>query len=378
MLPARPPAQAQGADLRNRFHAGAFRKPDLQFLDALSHYAYLALLSAEEQRQVAAERELADARIESLREEIAAKHEIIGRSVPVVACYELACRAARGDVPVLICGETGTGKEVFARLIHARSPRAGGPFVAVNLAGLPATLVESELFGHEKGAFTGAERKRIGRFELASGGTLFLDEVLDTPLEVQAKLLRVLEQRTFERLGSNEPVRADVRVICACNRSPEAAVADGRFREDLFYRVNGIRIDVPPLRERPDDAAVLARHFLQECGPGKAFEEEALACLANHPWPGNVRQLRNLVEALNVLVDGPLVRVGDLPPWVRQREALPRRPGTFEPLAAVVERAEEAHFRRAMELAEGNSEKAIRLLGVSRAKFFERKKRYRL
>jgi DNA-binding NtrC family response regulator len=311
-----------------------------------------------------------------LRREMAGRSDIIGMSAPLVHLYGQIRKAARKDVPVLLVGETGTGKEVFARALHACSPRAQGPFVAVNVKALPHTLIEAELFGHEKGAFTGADRRRLGRFELARGGTLFLDEVLDIPLDVQPKLLRALEQQTFERLGGTNLVRADARLVCACNRSPEEAVAGHQFREDLYFRLNTVELTLPPLRERREDIIPLTTHFLQRCQSEKTFEEDALQHLVTYRWPGNVRELKNCIEALDALVDGPIIRREDLPARFLQT---PRAGGVeFEPLGSAVARLERSHIVRALELAGGNSERAIALLKISRAKFFERKKEYGL
>jgi transcriptional regulator with GAF, ATPase, and Fis domain len=360
----------------NRLSTGAFTRFDLEFLTALAHYCSLALGHAEMRRAAAAEHDLAEARLDVLRRELAGHSDIIGVSAPLVHLYGQLKKAARKDVSVLLVGETGTGKEVFARALHACSPRARGPFVAVNVKALPHTLIEAELFGHEKGAFTGADRRRLGRFELARGGTLFLDEVLDIPIDVQPKLLRALEQQTFERLGGNDLVRADVRLVCACNRSPEDAVAAHHFREDLYFRLNTVELALPPLRERREDIVPLTMHFLQRCQSEKAFDEDALQYLVNYRWPGNVRELKNCVEALDALVDGTLIRREDLPARFLQTPHAGR--AEFEPLASAVARLERLHIVRAMELAGGNSERAIALLRISRAKFFERKKEYGL
>jgi two-component system NtrC family response regulator len=249
--------------------------------------------------------------------------------------------------------------------------------VAVHLSALPHALVESELFGHEKGAFTGADARRIGRFELARGGTLFLDEIQDIPAEVQPKLLRVLEQRTFERLGGNETLRTDVRIVCACNRDPNMAVADGTLRADLFYRLSGVTIAVPPLRDRPQDIEPLLRHFLHLCGSEKTLDDAAMVRLKRYAWPGNVRELKHCVEALDVLVEGPVIRMEDLPERMRGLTG-PEAVGGFEPIAVAVERLERDLYRRAYELADGNNEEAMRLLGVARATYFKRKKLFGL
>lgn len=360
----------------NRVHTNAFSRPDLEFLSALAHYARLAIQNAADRRTIAAEKDLAEARLEALRNEVATQSDIVGVSPEIIQCYGQVKKLARKEISILIVGETGTGKEVFARAIHSSSPRASGPFIAVNVRGLPATLVESELFGHEKGAFTGADKRRMGRFELAQGGTLFLDEVLDIPMDVQPKLLRVLEQREFERLGGNNVVRADVRIVCACNKDPVQAVAQGLFREDLFYRLNGIILPLPPLRERGADIIPLIHHFLRQCGSDKVFDEDALASLSAYPWLGNIRELKHCVEALDALVEGKRIRKSDLPPRMQQSSSRIDAFSGFESLSSLVARIEKEHILEAIEISRGNNERAIQLLKISRAKFFERKKEY--
>jgi diguanylate cyclase (GGDEF)-like protein len=236
----------------------------------------------------------------------------IFRSANMVRVVDAARRAARSDASVLVTGETGTGKEVIAQLLHRRSLRADKPFVSVNCAAFPETLLESELFGYERGAFTGAERRREGRFEVADRGTLFLDEVGEMSEGAQVKLLRVLQERQFTRLGGNRPVLVDVRIVAATNRDLEAAVREGRFREDLYYRLNVIRLEVPPLRERREEIPPLVEHFLTEFrrrngrGPD-GFTPAAMDVLYRHPWPGNVRELKNVIERCAVLCEAPLV-----------------------------------------------------------------------
>jgi len=361
----------------NRQAAGAFTRLDLEFLNALAHYALLAIEASEERQRLVAEKEVEAARWRSLRDDVSPEPRIVGASEAIQAAWTMARKAAQSDLAVMLVGETGVGKELFARFVHASSPRARGPFIPVHAAALPETLVESELFGHERGSFTGAVGRRIGRFEQANGGTLFLDEVLDIPLNVQAKLLRVLEERKFQRLGGNEDVEADVRVISACNRDPEQEVRAGRLREDLYWRLNSVVLDIPPLRERREDIVPLAQHFLGKCGSQKRLDEAALAALENYHWPGNVRELLHCVEWLVAFTEGPLICREDLPPRLRGGGAA-GAPGAFEPLPELIARIEREHFAKALRLADGNNEKAIRLLGVSRAKFFQRKKDYGL
>ena len=258
--------------------------------------------------------------VTELRAEQAARQaseQIIGNSPALRSALDLATRVAPTRSTVLITGETGTGKELIAGLIHKASPRAEGPLVKVNCAALPETLLESELFGHERGAFTGADRQRIGRFEEANGGTLFLDEVGDTSRATQAKLLRVLQEQRFHRLGGSKLLRTDARIISATNHDLGARIAEGEFREDLYFRLNVIRIHLPPLRERREDLVDLAHHFLRELSAEmrhsiRGFTEAALAKIRNHDWPGNVRELHNTLERAVLMAEGPRIDAEDL------------------------------------------------------------------
>ena len=242
---------------------------------------------------------------------------IVGDSPALRAAMDLARRVAPTRSTVLITGETGTGKELIAGLIHGASPRAAAPFVKVNCAPLPETLLESELFGHERGACTGAERERVGRFEQASGGTLLLDEVGDMSPATQAKLLRVLQDQEFQRLGGTRTLRTDARIVAATNQDLEEKLRDGRFRDDLFFRLNVIRIELPPLRERPEDLIALAHHFLRRFAdrlgrPQRGFSEPALERIRAHPWRGNVRELQNAIERAVLMAEGPRIACRDL------------------------------------------------------------------
>jgi two-component system nitrogen regulation response regulator GlnG len=237
---------------------------------------------------------------------------IVGGCPAMREVYKAIGRVAAQDVPVLITGESGTGKELVARAIYQYGPRAKAPFRALNCAAIPENLLESELFGHEKGAFTGADRKRIGKFEQCSGGTIFLDEVGDMPQSLQAKMLRVLQEQAFERLGGNETVTTDVRIISATHRDLKAHAAVGRFREDLYYRLAVIAIHLPPLRDRGDDLAVLVRHFVRRLGRDlgrdvREVSEEALAALRAYPWPGNLRELQNVLKQALLRATGPVL-----------------------------------------------------------------------
>ncbi len=240
--------------------------------------------------------------------------EIVGRSEALRRVLRQVETVAPTDSTVLIHGETGSGKELVARAIHERSARAGRTFVKLNCAAIPSGLLESELFGHQKGAYTGAISDRVGRFELASGGTVFLDEIGEVPLELQPKLLRILQEREFERLGSSKTLRTDARLIAATNRDLEAMVEAGTFRADLFYRLNVFPIHVPPLRERPEDVPLLVRHFVQQLGRKtrktvETIPSETMAALQRYDWPGNIRELQNLLERALILSTGPVLHV---------------------------------------------------------------------
>ena len=266
------------------------------------------------------------ARQESAGDEAEASPEILGQAPAMQEVFRAIGRLAQSHATVLITGESGTGKELVARALHRHSPRAGRPFVAINTAAIPRELLESELFGHERGAFTGAQAQRRGRFEQAEGGTLFLDEIGDMPPELQTRLLRVLSDGHFYRVGGHQPMKASVRVIAATNHDLEARVREGRFREDLFHRLNVIRLRLPPLRERREDIASLARHFLarsaRELGvEAKRLSEAALKQLAAQEFPGNVRQLENLCHWLTVMAPSLTIEAGDLPAELRAMAA---------------------------------------------------------
>jgi len=261
--------------------------------------------------------------VDTLRAEVREKYEegLVGGTSAMQEIYKTIGRVAESDATVLIHGESGTGKELVARAIHYHSKRAGRPFVAVNSAAIPSELLESELFGHEKGAFTGAVARKMGKFEAAAGGTLFLDEIGDMSLSLQGKLLRVLQEREFERVGGTEPIRTDVRVIAATHHTLEKMVRENRFREDLFYRLNVIQINIPPLRKRKDDIIPLAEHFLRKYQDGrgaakKVFTPETLKALRAYDWPGNVRELENAVQRAVTLAQGDKIFPDALPPQI--------------------------------------------------------------
>ncbi|HEX5132800.1 MAG TPA: sigma-54 dependent transcriptional regulator [Candidatus Krumholzibacteria bacterium] len=298
--------------------------------------------------------------------------EIIGSSPGIADVRRLVESLARSDASVMIRGESGSGKEVVARALHRASTRAGGPFIAVNCAAIPDTLLESELFGFEKGAFTGAVRSKVGHFRLADGGTLFLDEIGDLPAPLQAKLLRVLETRSFTPLGGVKETRVDVRLLSATHSPLEARIADGSFRQDLFYRLNVFPIAVPPLRDRREDIAGLARHFLADWGraPGD-LSDDALARLAAHDWPGNVRELRNVLERAVILRPEGTIAAADI--MIAPRTVSPAAP----PVDTLnLDEAERGLIMRALSAAGGNKSEAARLLGITRRSLYGRLERY--
>jgi two-component system response regulator AtoC len=308
---------------------------------------------------------------------------LIGQSEALKRVVDMAHRAAPTDLTILIQGESGTGKEVLARAIHRLSVRKDGPFVPVNCAAIPEGLLESELFGHERGAFTGAVRARPGRFELAKEGTLFLDEIGDMPLSMQAKILRVLQEREFERVGGTRTMTADVRVIAATHRDLDAAVAQGTFRQDLFYRLQGVGIVLPPLRERVDDLPLLATHLLERAAQRltrqpAVLSPEALRCLWTYQWPGNVRELQHVLEGAMVLSDG-VIRPEHLPPAI-QRAAQARPAAETAPvLTGSLDDALEEWQRRmildALQQTQGVQARAAKILGVSERSLWYRIKK---
>ncbi|MFQ5893419.1 MAG: sigma-54-dependent transcriptional regulator [Nitrospinota bacterium] len=313
--------------------------------------------------------------------------ELIGESQAMCAVYDAVDHVASTKTTVLVTGESGTGKELVARAIHHRSPRGDGPFLSVNCGALAEGLLESELFGHQRGAFTGAMEMKKGRFEMADGGSLFLDEVGETSNAFQVNLLRVLEEQTFERVGGTAPIRVDVRIIAATNQDLKAKVDDGVFREDLFYRLNVFPIHLPPLRERSEDIGLLAGHFLarfrDELGkPIDGFSESSLRVLHAYSWPGNVRELENIVERAVVLCDGSSIETSHLPlsfidsptePSIPSPVDLIPRAGSLE---TALEHVEESLLRQAMEKAGYVQTKAARALGLSRSTLQYKLKKY--
>ncbi|MBW2267400.1 MAG: sigma-54-dependent Fis family transcriptional regulator [Deltaproteobacteria bacterium] len=302
--------------------------------------------------------------------------KLIGTGPAMRRIFETLQKVAETDLTVLVRGESGTGKELVAQALHERSQRGNRPFVAVNCAAISRELVESELFGHEKGAFTGADARRQGRFEAADGGTIFLDEIGDMPVETQAKVLRVLQERSFERVGGNQPLRVDVRVIAATHRNLEAEVEAGRFREDLYYRVKVVEVELPPLRERREDIPALALRFLEEVTERlgrdkKCIAEDAMAMLVRHSWPGNVRELQNVIEQAAVLAPRADIEVGDL----NLPDTRPTSAGTLSEVAGLpfsdakkltVESFERGYLLAALRKHEGNISRTAEAIGMVR------------
>lgn len=328
----------------------------------------------------------------------------VGQSAPIREIRHLIAQVAPRDVSVLITGESGTGKEVVARCLHEHSPRREGPFVPVNCGAIPSELLESELFGHEKGAFTGAISSRPGRFELANGGTLFLDEIGDMPLPMQVKLLRVLQERRFERVGGSKTLEVDVRIITATHKNLELMIQDGQFREDLYYRLNVFPIEMPALRDRLEDLPLLINNLSQQLdatGSGRLqFHPAAMESLRRHPWPGNVRELANLIERLSIIHPGGVIGVSELPPKFRhidepnpgryeEPEQMPeaeeggnRVPGTPAlsaegvDLKAWLESHEQRLIHQALEASGQVVSRAARLLQIRRTTLVEKMRKY--
>jgi DNA-binding NtrC family response regulator len=319
---------------------------------------------------------------------------IVGQSPAMQEVFKMVGRISNSDAAVMITGESGSGKELVARAIHQYSSRHDRPFLAINCAAIPENLLESELFGHEKGSFTGASAQRIGRFEQCDGGTLFLDEIGDMPLAIQSKLLRVLQDGTFSRVGGNQTIKTDVRIVAATNKNLEAEVADRKFREDLFYRLNVVRLHLPPLRNRKEDIRLLAEYFLkrvaaQKLKPQLQLSQDAVELLESHPWPGNVRELENTIQRAAVLATSDVLLPKDLPlgqtgtaanPVVESPAGTARSLGSLEDAARMLFEAasaqpglellpwlEQEFTRRAMESTGNNQVRAAKLLGITRA-----------
>jgi DNA-binding NtrC family response regulator len=335
------------------------------------------------------ERALQD-EVARLRDELQTRyafHNVISKNPRMHAVFELIANIAHTNTTVLVDGETGTGKEQVARAIHQASVNRQGPMVAVNCAALPENLLESELFGHEKGAFTSAVSSRKGRFEMADGGTIFLDEVGDVPASMQAKLLRVLQERRFERVGGSQAIEVDVRVIAATNRSLQRLVKQGKFREDLYYRLHVVKIDLPPLRDRPEDIPLLAQHFAEKYAhgqPPKQISPEAMEVLLAYRWPGNIRELENAIERASVTTREGVVRPENLPPEL-SAPAAPKLPFSVDLdrplpdlLTEVTGKVEQQYIRKALKKARGNVGKCAKICGLSRRSISAKIAEYKL
>lgn len=297
--------------------------------------------------------------------------ELVGRSESMREIYALIDQVAPSSASVLLTGDSGTGKELVARTLHQKSPRRDRPFVAINCSAIPETLMESELFGHEKGAFTGAASRRLGCFELADTGTLLLDEIAEMPALLQAKLLRVIEERSLRRLGSKTEIKVDVRLLAATNRDPDEAVRDGGLRQDLLYRLNVFRIHLPPLNERKDDLPLLAQHLVTQLAekhdrPARFLSPGAITALQFHAWPGNVRELRNVIERAVIICSGEQIERHHFAPYpIEQRERLRNEDTISLPVGTPIEEVERQMIMRTLQKTKNNKTRAAVLLGFS-------------
>ncbi|OGL63622.1 MAG: sigma-54-dependent Fis family transcriptional regulator [Candidatus Tectomicrobia bacterium RIFCSPLOWO2_12_FULL_69_37] len=319
-------------------------------------------------------------------------HGILGRSSTIRKVFDLISKVGATTSTILITGESGTGKELVCRAIHRTSRRAAGPLIPVNCGAIPEELLESELFGHEKGAFTGATTSREGRFQMADGGTIFLDEVSEMSPKLQVKLLRVLQESEFERVGGNKTIRVDSRIVAATNRDLEKNVAEGKFREDLYYRLNVIPVHLPPLRERKEDVPLLVHSFIRrfqekDLTPLRTVHADAMTALAAYPWPGNVRELENLVERMAILGERPELRLEDLPERFRSSAAAGAGekdlssldiPEEGIDLREFMDRIENQLIERALEMSGGVKNRAAQLLGLNRTTLVEKLKKKNL
>lgn len=339
-------------------------RSDLEFVSAIGRMAGMSLANLRIYRRLQNENE-------KLRSLVGGGEELIGTSDSMKTALQLVEKVAPSDTSILVTGENGTGKELIARAIHKHSPRNEQPFVAVNCAAIPPQLVESELFGHEKGAFTGAYQTSEGKFDLANAGTLFLDEIGEMPLDMQVKILRALQERRFYRVGGQKEVSVDIRVISATNRELKQSIEDGAFREDLYFRLAVVTIEVPPLRERGDDALEIAAHFLDNGDSPIKLTKAAEECLMGYHWPGNVRELRNALEQGVILGDGKKITPSDLPPHIRKK-GRGKMVFRLKPIAEI----EKQYIFRVLEETEGNKAKAASILGISRETLYQKLKQY--
>ena len=355
-------------------------------------YDYLAKPFKKEEIKLVVQRSLDHCRLlrenTKFREELKSKDEwspLVGSSPAMLEVYKLVARVSETRSTVLLQGESGTGKELIARAIHGNSPRRDKPFVPVNCGALPDTLLESEMFGYEKGAFTGAVGTKTGLFESANGGTLFLDEVGELGQALQVKLLRVMQDHEVRRVGGTNSIKVDVRIIAATNRDLEQLVKEGKFRDDLFYRLNVVRITLPSLKEREEDIPMLAHYFLQKCAAGattavRGFHPDTMECLNRYRWPGNVRELENAIERAVSLSQGPLLTPDDLPASLRQpsgpAEQKPEIPETAESVYLTLEEVEKRHLTRVLKETKGNKVKAAKILGIDRRTLYRMAERF--
>ena len=357
-------------------------------------YDYLAKPFKKEEIKLVVQRSLDHCRLlrenTKFREELKSKDEwspLVGSSPAMLEVYKLVARVSESKSTGLLQGESGTGKELIARAIHGNSPRRDKPFVPVNCGALPDTLLESEMFGYEKGAFTGAVGTKTGLFESASGGTLFLDEVGELGQALQVKLLRVMQDHEVRRVGGTHSIKVDVRIIAATNRDLDQFVKEGKFRDDLFYRLNVVRITLPSLTERQEDIPMLAHYFLQKCATGtttpvRGFHPDTMELLNRYRWPGNVRELENAIERAVSLSHGPLLTPDDLPVAIRQApihaDAKPESPDTTEPVCLTLEEVEKRHLVRVLKETKGNKVKASKILGIDRRTLYRMAERFGL
>ncbi|HEU4500716.1 MAG TPA: sigma-54 dependent transcriptional regulator [Nitrospira sp.] len=357
-------------------------------------YDYLAKPFKKEDIKLVVQRSLDHCRLlrenTKFREELKSKDEwspLVGSSPAMLEVYKLVARVSESKSTVLLQGESGTGKELIARAIHGNSPRRDKPFVPVNCGALPDTLLESEMFGYEKGAFTGAVGTKTGLFESANGGTLFLDEIGELGQALQVKLLRVMQDHEVRRVGGTHSIKVDVRIIAATNRDLEQFVKEGKFRDDLFYRLNVVRITLPSLTERQEDIPMLAHHFLQKCAAGtttavRGFHPDTMDLLKRYRWPGNVRELENAIERAVSLSHGPLLTPDDLPAAIRQTpihaDAKPESPEAAEPVCLTLEEVEKRHLVRVLKETKGNKVKAAKILGIDRRTLYRMAERFGL
>ncbi len=359
-------------EVLNKLSAGPYDEEDLTLLQIFANLVANAAHNAAQHETVVKENR-------GLRESLRVQTPVIGNSTALRQVNDMINRVAGSNATVLLLGETGTGKEVAARQIHAASPRKDRPFIAINCAALPETLLESELFGHEKGAFTGAHAEKMGRFEMADGGALFLDEIGDISMSTQVKLLRVLQEKEFVRVGGTRTISTDVRIIAATNRDLRAAMEKGTFREDLYYRLNVFPIQLPPLRGRREDIPLLVEHFIGVAAatldnPEPTVSNDAMALLASYDWPGNIRELQNVMERAVLLTDGETVAVDQLPREI-VGDALPTKDADGE---SSLWGYEKAMIVKALRESDWNQSKAARALGISRDNLRYRIKKYKI